>query len=99
MAASSFGTYLDIMKTRGATQGAGAERASQEDITRAAQVLALVLAGKGTLEEIVNETGLDATDALAALVALSNAGVVELNTKGAEVRAIPSGSVAEIAKD
>lgn len=98
MTASSIGTYLDIMSTTSSKQSEVPESAAPpQDIAAVAQVLTLVMAGKGTVEEIVQATGLDANQALAALVSLANAGVVELSTNGAEVRATPSESIAAIA--
>ena len=105
MTSSSIGTYLDIMSSGQAKQSAVQQQAeepsaaSNEDIGAAAQVLALVLAGKGTVEEIAQATGLDASAVLGVLVSLSNAGVVELAVSGAEVRATPSERIATIADE
>jgi hypothetical protein len=87
---------MSVGAKKGVSAGSGG---SEEDIGAAAQVLAVVLAGKSTIEEIAQATGLDAKGALAALVALSNAGVVGLSVNGAEVRAVPSESIAAIANE
>jgi transcription initiation factor IIE alpha subunit len=98
--ASSIGTYLDIMGGSQSTPSARTETAGpSEDIGVAAQVLALVIAGKGTVEEITKATGLGATDVLAVLVALANARVAEFTASGAELRAVPSESIAAIAQE
>lgn len=106
MTSSSIGTYLDIMSSGQAKQSAqqsaqpdAPPASSNEDIGAAAQVLALVLAGKGTVEEIAQATGLDASAVLGVLVSLSNAGVVELAVNGAEVHATPSERIATIADE